>query len=156
MKPLTYEQAIHRLAALCSRREMCVQEVCQKLTLWNFSEKDQKKIIQHLQNEQFLDERRFCKAYANDKFKYNQWGIQKIKYELKKKQIPDHLIQEAIAEIDPKENMEQLRRLLETKRKTLKGKNEYEINQKLIRFACGKGFSLKDIGTVIPFNELTS
>jgi regulatory protein len=151
MKPITYEQAIHRLAALCSLRERCIQDICQKLTLWKFSEKDQKKIVQYLQNEQFLDEKRFCKAYVNDKFKYNQWGICKIKYELKKKQIPDHLIQEALIEIDSKEIREQLRRLLESKRKTIKGKNEYEINQKLIRFANSRGFSLKDIDALIPF-----
>jgi regulatory protein len=149
MKPVTYEQAIHRLAVLCSQRERCIQDICQKLTLWKFSEKDQKKIIQYLQGEQFLDEKRFSKAYVNDKFRYNQWGIYKIKYELKKKQIPDHLIMEALAEIDSEENKEQLRRLLETKRKITKGKNECEINQKLIRFANNRGFPLEDIKAVI-------
>ncbi|MDR0683043.1 MAG: RecX family transcriptional regulator [Dysgonamonadaceae bacterium] len=149
MKPITYEQAIHRLAALCSQRERCIQDICQKLTLWKFSEKDQKKIIQYLQNERFLDEKRFSKAYANDKFKYNQWGIYKIKYELKKKQIPDHLIMDALAQIDSKENRKQLRQLLESKRKTIKGKNECEINQKLIRFANSRGFPLEDIEAVI-------
>lgn len=149
MKPVTYDQAVHRLAALCGRSEKCIHDIRQKLTLWNFSEKNQKKIIQYLQNERFIDEKRFCKAYVNDKFRYNHWGILKIGYELKKKQLPDHLIRDALTGIDPQENTEQLRRLLDAKRKTVKGKNEYEINQKLKRFASGKGFSLEDINRVI-------
>jgi regulatory protein len=147
---ITYEQAIHRLAALCSRRERCIQDVRRKMTLWELSEKDQQKIIQYLQNEKFLDEKRFCKAFTNDKFKYNHWGIHKIKYELRKKQIPDSLIQEALTGIDPKENRKQLRQLLETKRKTVKGNNEFEINQKLMRFANSRGFSFDDIEAVMP------
>jgi regulatory protein len=115
-------------------------------------EKEQAQIIQYLQREKFLDEKRFCKAFVNDKSKYNRWGSHKIKYELKKKQIPDTLIREALSGMNTKETREQLRQLLETKRKTVKGANAYEINQKLMRFAAGRGFAIEDIQAALDFN----
>ncbi|MDR0865197.1 MAG: RecX family transcriptional regulator [Candidatus Symbiothrix sp.] len=150
MKPITYEQALHRLAAYCSRGERCIQDIRQKMIRWELAAEDQKKIIGKLQSEKFLDERRFCKAFVNDKSKYSHWGVYKIQYELKKKQLPESFIREALSEIDREENREQLRKLLATKQKTVKGVNEYEIKQKLVRFAAGKGFLLEDIESVIP------
>jgi len=145
MKLITYEQALHRLAAYCSRGERCIYDLRQKMIRWEISFENQNKIINYLQKEKFLDEKRFCKAYVNDKFKYSRWGAYKIKYELKKKQIPEEIIKEALQNIDSEENRKQLSQLLKAKLKTVKGKNEYEIKQKLIRFAAGRGFSLEDI-----------
>ena len=42
-----------------------------------------------------------------------------------------------------------LRQILEKKRPSVKGKNEYEIRGKLIRFALGKGFAMDDIIKVV-------
>jgi regulatory protein len=149
MKPVSYEQALHRLAAYCSRGERCVFDIRQKMIRWELPENDQKKIIQHLQNEKFLDESRFCRAFVNDKSQYNHWGANKISYELKKKQIPDRLIREALVKIDPEDNRKRLRHLLESKRKTIKDADGYKIQQKLMLFAAGRGFSLDDIKAVI-------
>jgi len=145
MQTVPYEQALFHLAAYCSRGERCVFDVRQKMRQWEIPEEDQKKIVQRLQDEKFVDESRFCRAYVNDKRKYNGWGLHKIAAGLKEKQIPALLIREALSGIDSKETREQLRRLLAEKRKTVKGKNEYEIRQKLIRFALGRGFAMEDI-----------
>jgi regulatory protein len=69
----------------------------------------------------------------------------KIKYALKKKQIPDAFIQASLENLDPDENREQLRQLLERKRQSVNGKNELEIRQKLMRFAVGRGFSIEAV-----------
>ena len=145
MNPVKYEQALSRLAAYCSRGERCADDIRRKMTAWGLSEEEQKKAIQYLQRENFLDEKRYCRAFVHDKSQYNRWGVHKIRYELKKKQISDSLIREAVSEIDKDIYREQLHQLLAHKRKTVKGANEYEIHQKLIRFAAGKGFSLEDI-----------
>jgi regulatory protein len=151
MKQLTYEQALHRLAAWCSRAERCLYDLRRKVNSWEIPDEAQAKIIQHLQREKFLDESRYCRAFVNDKFHYNHWSIQKIKYELKKKQIPDAIVREALGNVNPEENLEQLRRLLQNKRKTVKGENEFEIKQKLMRFAAGRGFSLEEIEKAIGY-----
>jgi regulatory protein len=149
MKQMTSEQVLHRLAVWCSRAERCAYDLRRKMDAWKVPLEEQDKIIQHLQQEKFWDESRYCCAFVNDKSRYNQWGIQKIRYELKKKQIPDSFIQEALENIDPEESKEQLRRLIQNKRKTVKGKNEFEIKQKLMRFATGKGFSLSEIEKIL-------
>ncbi|GHT11913.1 hypothetical protein FACS189415_0070 [Bacteroidia bacterium] len=145
MKQINPEQALHRLAAYCSRAERCVSDVRRKMEAWEIPCEEQSRIIGRLTQEKFLDEGRYCRAFVNDKSKYNHWGAYKIKYELAKKQIPGHLIREALENIDSEENLEQLRLLLEQKRKSIKGKNEFEIRQKLMRFAASRGFSQGEI-----------
>jgi regulatory protein len=145
MNTVNYEQALQRLAAYCSRGERCVQDIRRKMIRWELTEQEQTKVIRYLQREKFLDEQRFCRAFVHDKMQYNHWGVYKIRYELQKKQISESLIRAALSEIDTGETRNRLRQLLAAKRNTLKGKNDYEINQKLMRFAAGKGFSLEDI-----------
>jgi regulatory protein len=155
MNNLSYEQALNRIATYCSRAERCVFDVRRKLETWEIPINQQNEIIKKLQKEKFLDEERFCKAFVNDKTKYNRWGIYKIRFELKKRLIPEELIKEALKNIDTKENSELLRSLIEQKMKTVKGKNEWEIKQKLMRFVAGRGFALNDIERIleaIPFH----
>ena len=146
---ISSEQALNRLANYCSRAERCVQDVRRKLNAWEIAKDDQDKIIRRLQQEKFLDERRYCKAFVNDKSKYAHWGAFKIKYALKKKQISDDLIRESLESIDSEENREQLRKLIEQKRKSVKGKNEWEIRLKLMRFAVGRGFSVEEVENLL-------
>ena len=142
---MTHEQALHRLAAYCSRAERCIWDIRRKMDEWEIPAERQNRIIQQLQREKFLDEERYCKAFVNDKSQYNRWGIQKIRFELRKKQLPEPLIREALKNIDPEENRERLRLLIEQKKKSVKGANEWEIRQKLLRFAASRGFSQEEI-----------
>ncbi|MCL1933598.1 MAG: recombination regulator RecX [Candidatus Azobacteroides sp.] len=153
MNKLSYEQALRRLAAYCSRAERCEWDIRRKTDAWEISSEQQTMIIQQLQKEQFLDEERYCKAFVNDKAKYNRWGINKIRFELKKRQIPESLIREALKNLDPEENRERLRVLIERKKKSVKGKNDWDIRQKLLRFATGRGFSQGDIESVLGASE---
>jgi regulatory protein len=146
---ITYEQALNRLTVYCSRAERCLADIRRKMDLWEISDAEQKKITQYLKQEKFLDENRYCRAFVNDKFQYNRWGVHKIKYELAKKQLPESLIREALENIDPEENRRQLHSLIEQKRKSVRGKDDFEIKQKLIRFAASRGYSLQDIESVL-------
>jgi len=151
MNRLSYEQALRRLATYCSRSERCVSDVRRKMNDWKIPGEQQNQIIRQLQKERFLDEERYCKAFVNDKLRYNRWGIYKIRYELGKKQIPEALIREALANLNLEENLERLRLLIEQKKKSVKGKNEFEIGQKLLRFAASRGFAQEEIEKVISF-----
>jgi len=145
MNTFTYEQALHRLAAYCSRAERCCCDIRRKMDEWKIPVEQQNQLLHQLQKEKFIDEERYCKAFVNDKSQYNRWGIHKIRFELKKRQLPEPFVQEALRGIDPEENRERLRLLIEQKKKTVKGKNEWEIRQKLLRFAASRGFSLDEI-----------
>jgi len=145
MNKLSYEQALHRLAAYCSRSERCCWDVGRKMDEWEIPVEQQNQIVQQLRKEKFLDDERYCKAFVNDKARYNRWGIHRIRFELRKKQLPESFIQEALKNLDPEENRERLRLLLEQKKKSVKGKNEWEVRQKLLRFAASRGFSLEEV-----------
>jgi regulatory protein len=149
MKQMTYEQTLNHLAAYCSRGEKCIWDIRRKMDAWEISIVEQNKIIHYLQQEKFLDESRYCRAFVNDKSQYNRWGAYKIEQELKKKQLPETLIREALGNINSEEHREQLHQLLQNKKKTIKGKTEFEIKQKLMRFAAGRGFLLDDIEKAI-------
>ena len=151
MNNLSYEQALHRLATYCSRAERCISDVRRKMDDWEIPADQQNQIIRQLQKEKFLDEERYCKAFVNDKSRYNRWGIYKIRYELRKKQLPETLIREALKNLNPEENLERLRLLIEQKKKSVKGKNDFEIRQKLLRFAASRGFSQEEIEKVMSY-----
>jgi len=149
MNKLSYEQALHRLATYCSHVERCEWDIRRKMEAWELPPEQQDAIVQRLRKEKFIDEERYCKAFVNDKTKYNHWGIHKIFFELKKKQLPESFIREALKNLDSKENLEHLRLLIAQKKKSIKGNNEWQIRQKLLLFAISRGFSPRDIEAVL-------
>ncbi|BAG83640.1 MAG: hypothetical protein Pg6B_00610 [Candidatus Azobacteroides pseudotrichonymphae] len=146
MEKINTEQAFKRLAKYCCYSERCISDLYRQMSRWAIPIKEQEKIIQKLQKENFLNEKRYCQAFINRKTQRNNFqGIYKIRYELEQKKIPQDLIQQAVSLINIRETRKQLKKLLENKRKTIKGNTNYEVNQKLIRFASQRGFSIEDI-----------
>ncbi len=145
MKELSEAKVLHKLARYCSLAERCVDDIRKKMTHWEIAPPIQLQIIKKLQAEHFLDEERYCQAFVHDKSKFNKWGYNKIKFELSKKNIPGTLILTALKNLDTQESRKILTELLKKKKKSVKGKSAYEIQQKLIRFAAGKGFPIDDI-----------
>ena len=145
MKQLSEAEALHKLAAYCSLADRCIDDVRKKMMKLEMDLLVQHRILQRLIKEKFIDEERFCKSFVNDKMKFNKWGENKIKFELRKKNITESLIQSTLKNINPEENKDRLLQLLAAKKKNTKGKNEFDIQQKLIRFAAGRGFAIDDI-----------
>jgi regulatory protein len=112
---------------------------------WEVPFPAQQRILARLREEGFLDEARYCRAYVNDKTRIAKWGRNKILYALRQKQISADDIQSAFRDIETADVAEQLAEILRQKRKTVKGRDEYEIRAKLIRFALGRGFDMDDI-----------
>ena len=55
--------------------------------------------------------------------------------------------------MDDDEYLSVLRPLLKQKRKTIKAKNDYELNQKLMRFAVGRGFTFDIIRQCMDIDD---
>ena len=142
---MTKEEVLYKLAAYCSSAERCVQDVEKKLQKADLSQEDNQQILHRLQQEKFVDDRRYAFAFVNDKIRFNQWGRIKIAYELKKKAISSAYIDEALASIDEDEYNSILKSLLKQKLKSIKAETDYERNAKLIRFAAGRGFAMQEI-----------
>lgn len=144
MKERTESELLHRMAAYCSSAERCRRDIEEKLAFYELPDEAIARIIKRLTDEKFLDEVRFAGSFANDKLRFNKWGKAKIKNELMRKEISRTTVENALSAIDETLYEDTILSLIKAKRKTVKGKNEYEINQKLIRFLFGKGFTLKE------------
>ncbi len=140
MKELSPGEALNKAAAYCTLCERCISEVSTKLTAWGVPHSEQKKIIARLTNEQFIDEARYCRAFVNDKVRFNRWGRIKITAALREKRLPDEHIREAIDNIDEEQYNNALAEVIAAKRKELKGKDDYATQQKIIRHAASRGY----------------
>lgn len=69
----------------------------------------------------------------------------KIVQALRMKHLSSEDIEAGMAEIDEEEYEKGLRDLLRQKSKSIFGRNEYERNTKLIRFAVGRGFTMNEV-----------
>ncbi|MCH5175190.1 MAG: RecX family transcriptional regulator [Prevotellaceae bacterium] len=148
-KKYTEQEAYTRLSALCAMGEHCCHDVQKKMKNWELPEGAEERIVEKLVKERFIDEGRFARAFVMDKFRYNRWGKIRIQQELRLRQIPQKHIDEALEEIESDDNLSTLSEIIKKKRPSVKGRNEYEIKGKLIRFALGRGFSMDDITKVI-------
>lgn len=142
-------EAYQKLSALCAASEQCYHDVMAKMKRWEVADAVAERVVARLVKERFIDEERFAKAFVRDKFRYNHWGRVRIAQELKKRKIAERHIEEALEEIDEKDNLETLREMIAKKRPSVKGRNDYEIKGKLIRFALGRGFQMDDIIQVV-------
>ena len=130
------------LARYCSQSERCLFDVRNKFQDENLSEEAEKRIIDKLVRDKFIDEKRFARSFVHDKFRFNHWGRVKIAYELKVRGVPPEVYSEAIETIDEDEYFTVLTEILTNKKRTLKGRSRQDIFQKLCRFAVARGFEM--------------
>lgn len=137
---MTTDEILYKLAARCSVSELCLSDIEAKLSKYDLPEEEKTRILRHLVEENYVNDGRYAEAYVRDKYRFNKWGRIKIAQGLRMKGIDKETIATALEAIDEAEYQDILRDLIRAKRRTTKGKNDYEINAKLIRFATGRGF----------------
>lgn len=121
----------------------------EKMTRWGIEDDAQQRVMEYLVANRYVDDRRYARSFVNDKLKYNKWGPRKIEQALWMKHIDDSIRQEALDDVDNAGYICVLRPLLQSKRKTTKAESDYEMNQKLLRFAIGRGFTFEQVKEVI-------
>jgi len=161
---------------LCSRREVCSQELRFKLKAQGAEVEEIERLIAALTQNNFLNEARYAHAFVHDKSRLQGWGMEKIRYALRAKQIPEASIRKALEEIDPNAQRERLRHLLEAKHRQLEAKQRpheatqrpHEVTQrpheakqrpleatqrllaaKLIRYGLSRGFAYEEVAEVV-------
>jgi regulatory protein len=138
-----------RIKAWCDRQERAHSDVVKKLKTWNVAADDIDQIVSELISGNYLNEERFAKAYASGKFNISKWGWTKIEYGLKQKQVSSYSISLARAEMDQEDILSTLDQLLRKKASFVKSKSVWERNQKLYKFARGRGFDHADIKRIL-------
>ncbi len=154
-KEKTEQEAYLQLAAVCAQAEHCEQEMRDKMKRWGVSPEAQDRVIERLVNERYIDNERYARAFVKDKIRYNKWGRRKVQQALWTKRIDDDIQQRVLDEIDEKKYLDVLIPLLKQKRKTIKADSDYELNQKLVRFALSRGFDFSVIRQCLQVDEET-
>jgi regulatory protein len=128
--------------AYCDKAERAHRDVRTKLVQWGLFSGDREKIISILIEEDLLNETRYAEAFANDKFRFNKWGIMKIEQALKAKGVSERNIRDALKRIDPQAYEQTVKEIAQKRleRESGKGLQNWQKEQKVMRYLLSRGF----------------
>lgn len=149
-KSYTVNEIRDKMAKYCAYQDRCQWEVEQKFYDFNLIPEARDEIMIYLIQQNFLNEERFAKSFARGKFYQKNWGRIKIRIELKKRKIPEKLIQVGLNEIDEKDYLTTLNQLYEKKKASLKSEREsFKKKAKIRNYLLQKGFESEFITDLI-------
>lgn len=132
--------AIERLKKYCSSAEKCNFDVVQKIKDLGLKDSSKDYILKILNDENFINEERFTRAFCRGKFLIKKWGKVKIRSELTKKNISQTSIKLGFEEINEEEYLQQLNNLLNRKKNSLNDKNIFVKKKKIANYLVTKGY----------------
>ena len=153
-KEMSEEGAFIELSALCAAAEHCQYEMTEKMRRWGLSDEAQARVMEKLVKGRFVDDERYARAFVADKLRYNKWGSRKIEQALWQKRIDEDIRQRALSAISSEEYLAVLRPLLAQKRRSTRAASDYELNQKLVRFALSRGFTFDVIRQCLQVDDM--
>ncbi len=139
-KIITHIEALEKAKAYCAYQERCHWEVKKKLKGWNLNSDEIDYVILQLMEGNYLNEERFACAFVSGKFRIKKWGRNKIKLQLKQRQISDYCIRKGMEEIEEEEYMKTLNDLVEKKFNSITKGKEYEKKYKTLTYLYNRGF----------------
>ena len=139
-KRITQKQALIKLQRYCAYQERCHAEVTEKLSSLGIWGDWANEIIVDLIEERFLNEERYACSLVRGKFKYKQWGRNKIIQRLKQKKISPYLIKHSLKELNEEDYIKTIQKLIEKKDKRLRDEDVYKRKQKIVNYLLQKGY----------------
>jgi regulatory protein len=127
------------MQALCSKKEYCKSEIQAKLLKSELTTDEKKNIIAQLEQEDYINEMRYTKAFVHDKLFLSHWGKIKIQFALNQKKINPVILSEVLKHITKEEYIHVFLPIAKAKWKTIKEENDLIKKQKTITFLIGKG-----------------
>lgn len=98
-------------------------------------------IIAELEDKNYINNYAFAKKYAHDKFRFNNWGPNKIKAELSKKKIGKSTIAQVLdEEFDQQSKIETINELIEKKKPSLLRTDPEKRRKKIFDYLFRKGY----------------
>ncbi|TYB78873.1 regulatory protein RecX [Bizionia myxarmorum] len=140
VKTYTLEEAKRTLENFCAYQERCHKEVTEKLYKMRMIPEATDVVIGHLIEHNFLNETRFAQAYARGKFNIKKWGRQRLKLELKKRDISKFNIDLAMKEISEADYYETFQVLSEKKLRLISETDKWKKRKKLADYLLYRGW----------------
>lgn len=140
-----YTKAYNYALSLLNIKDYTCSALKKKLMAKGYSERTSDFVMEKLGLYGIIDDERYVKKYVNDCIRLKKYGVNKIKYELQAKGIPDEL-KESI-KIDEELQYKNCLELGEKKLRHLQGKDK--IKEKLYRHLVTKGYPYEMVIKVI-------
>lgn len=105
-------------------QERCIKEVKKKLTRLQVTPKTKSKVINHLIDNDYLNEVRFTKSFIQGKLRIKKWGKIKLNYELRIRGVKKFIIDEEINKISKDDYYDYFNEFSNNKIKILKGSKD--------------------------------
>ncbi|MBQ0787409.1 MAG: regulatory protein RecX [Oceanihabitans sp.] len=134
------DEARKKLEFYCAYQERSHKEVVTKLKDMRMIPDAIDVIVVHLIQNNFLNEERFAKAFVRGKFRIKKWGKNRLKLELKRKDITKTIIDIALKEIDADDYLETFYALAEKKAESIQEPNSYKKKKKLADYLLYRGW----------------
>ncbi|MDR6369268.1 regulatory protein [Chryseobacterium bernardetii] len=144
-KSYTFDEIKQKLVNYCVYQDRCHAEVEQKMREFLLIDEAKEEIILFLLKENYLNEERFTRSYIRGKFYIKHWGKNKIKINLKQKQISERLINSCFDEIDDADYEKTIRKIFDDYYTKQTGLKEYQKKTKTIKYLMSKGFEYEKI-----------
>ena len=149
------KEVMFRAIEYISYKPRTTQETRRKLQNAGYDESLIEKTLSHLSENGLLDDKTYADRWVAERLRLKPRSKRMLTYELRKKGIPEDLIQSAVEDIDDLESA------LEISKKRLykyDGLSKYEFRSKLGNFLAGKGFSFDIISetTDIMWHQIKS
>jgi len=142
------KKVLSRLQNLCAKQECCSADMMSKATkALDGDRAGAAEVVEALIKEKYVDDARYAAAFAREKAAITGWGPVKIRFALAAKGIKGDAVTEALEEIDGGRAEEKLRKLLESKWKTLADDPQGKL--KLIKFALSRGYEYEQIKSAV-------
>lgn len=162
MKSIDLHTLLDRARRYCALSEQCEDAVRQKLVTWGASPAQSDEVVAKLHQEQYLDDVRYARAYCESKILHQQWGRQKVLYQLRLKHLPRAAVDSGMAAVGDEAYFAVLTNLAEKKLQELSnrfskaadegvsdGADNAVIRQKLTAFLLTRGFLPNEINQVL-------
>ncbi|MBR1644065.1 MAG: RecX family transcriptional regulator [Bacteroidales bacterium] len=143
------EVFVRKAERYCAADEQCVAAVRAKLVDWGTPHELKERILHHLIQNDFLNERRFAVGYAQSKLRYSHWGRNKIAYQLRTKQLAKADVDAAVASLDPELYVVVLDRLLSSRWPDASQPLTPQQRGRLVSYLQGRGFATEEIWEAI-------
>lgn len=144
-QPITEQEALLKLSALCARAEHSSGEMLEKMRRWQLPDDVRERVLHRLIEEKFVDDERFARLFVREKIRFDRWGRRKIEQALYLKGVDNDISRRVLDEVDNADYVAQLKKLLATKRRSVKAGSDYELRTKLTKYAMSRGFDYEVI-----------
>lgn len=149
-----WKKILGKLQSYCAYQERSRFEVRRRMAKYELSKEAEDLLLNHLEEENFLNESRFAEVYARSKFHQKGWGPLKIRQALRGYELEEQIINEALEQLTLDEQDKTLQKIMSKKIRSLNTtpqevKESFELRQKVWRHLAYKGYSPELFGDVL-------